>query len=124
MCVLYKKRFKISFILLLLLIEITLIFFMGNIFFKNGNSQVIIDEKMLKNDMFAIMIEQSDGTYIESNLKKWPSDMKYNNELSGCIDNYGNIIENALSYDINSNTFILYTATTSSCYLYFDLVTT
>lgn len=123
MYVLYKKKLKISFILLLLFIEVILIFFISNIYFKNKDNEITVDEKISKTDLFAIMLEQSNGTYIESNLKKWPTDMLFNAELSGCIDDFGNIIENALYYDDATNTFIFSTATTSSCYLYFDLIT-
>ena len=70
---------------------------------KLDNKQTKLDEVKLKenkvdNKSFAIMIQKEDKTgYEEYEESSWPTNAIYNNELSGCIDNYGSIIENSLS---------------------------
>jgi len=93
----------------------------------NSNKNKELDEVILNNNkgdnsMFAIMLEQDDGTYDESGSNTWPTDgsRTYNKELSGCIDANGNSIDNALSYDAVNNKVILRTQQASMCYLYFS----
>ena len=72
--------------------------------------------------MFAIMIEQDDGTYKEDTSSTWPtSGYIYNESMSGCIDINGNRIDNALTYDKENNKASVNTTNTSYCYLYFSL---
>jgi hypothetical protein len=76
-----------------------------------------------KNAMFAIMLEQSNGTYTESQSNTWPaSGYIYNSTKSGCVDKDGNKVEGAL--DFNNNTKIATISGNSSlhCYLYFDIL--
>ena len=94
---------------------------------KLDNKETKLDEVKLKenkvnNKGFAIMIQKEDKTgYEVYEESSWPTNMIYNNELSGCIDNYGSIIENSLSYNQETNKVTVNTGVTSSCYLYFDL---
>ena len=87
----------------------------------NNNKEVMLDEVKLKeeinkNDSIAIMLEQSDGTYKESNT--FPIHMIFNSEKSGCIDNQGNKLDNSLTY--NNGLITIETNKTTYCYIYFD----
>lgn len=114
-----KKHFINIIIGLLIIIESCCLFLayksLNNI---NGIKE---DNFLNKKDIFAIMIEQKDGTYIESTSTKWPTDMVYNASRSGCVDNNGNSLDNALSYNSDTNIAVVNTVDTSYCYLYFDL---
>ena len=94
---------------------------------KLDNKETKLDEVKLKENKvdknsFAIMIQKEDKSgYEVYEESSWPTNAIYNNELSGCIDNYGSIIENSLSYNQETNKVTINTRVTSSCYLYFDL---
>jgi len=90
---------------------------------SSNNKQVTLDNVNLKEEIsnmkgIAIMLEQDDGTYKESSTNTFPTDMKFNNELSGCIDNLGNKIANSLTYE--NGIANVETSNTSYCYLYFN----
>ncbi|MBQ7031920.1 MAG: hypothetical protein IJN13_06140 [Bacilli bacterium] len=74
------------------------------------------------NSMFAIMLEQEDGTYKEDNSNTWPADeiRIYDQDKSGCVDTNGNKIENSLSYNIDTKNVSIRTKEASSCYIYFS----
>ena len=123
-CFMYRKSRKMVLafcVVLLVFVEVSMIWLMKNSLSKNNIPNILTEENIITNNMFAIMLEQSDGSYAESSKTTWPTDMIYNDEKSGCVDNYGNIIENALAFDTSSNTATVYTETTGNCYLYFDL---
>ena len=67
----------------------------------NDKKEVVLDNVSLKeeiknNNNFALMIEE-DGEYVES--ETFPTSGYVLNEiLSGCVDNNGNTLENALTY--------------------------
>ena len=118
------KYLRISIITILLVIEISSIFLMWKSLSTNATTLDSVKLKDIKsNNMFAIMLEQSDGTYTESSNTTWPTDMKYNETLSGCIDASGNIIDGALTCDNSTNIASVSTSKTSYCYLYFDIPT-
>ena len=116
------KRNKLIVVVIgfLVLLEVTSIFLMWK---SSMNKPTILDNVKLqniKNDgNLAIMIEQEDGSYKETSGNSWPEDMMFNEEKSGCVDNNGQIIENALVYEDGIAT--VETGVTSNCYLYFDL---
>ncbi len=83
--------------------------------------EVKLQENTIRNDGFSLMLQKEDGTYEESTSSSWPTDMKFNSELSGCIDLNGNKIDNALSYNNDSKLVTLQTNKTSYCYVYFDI---
>ena len=106
-------------IILLVLIEITSIFLMYK---SSNNRNTLLDNVNLKEQIkemkgIAIMLEQSDGTYKESSSKAFPTDMKFKASMSGCIDNLGNRIENAITY--TNGVVNVTTSNTTYCYLYF-----
>jgi len=102
-------------------------FLFSDSFFKNFSvKKTILDEVKLKKmpnskDAIAIMVEQEDGTYKESDSDVWAIDgYKYNETLSGCIDEKGNEIENVLSYDYSKNIATMKINKRGYCYLYFS----
>ena len=113
----WNKTIIIVLLLLVLIISIVMIVK------PNNKKEVILDdvklkEEISKNDSIAIMLEQSDGTYKESNESMFPSNMLFNSEKSGCIDKEGQRIENSLTY--SNGLITINTNKTSYCYVYFD----
>ena len=114
------KKILIVIFSTILLVEISNVFLMWkNLAKKEINNNLI--NKDNKEEIFALMLEQEDSTYQVSDLTVWPTNMKYNRELSKCMDKNGEIIENVLSYDEDTNIAILETNKTAFCYLYFDI---
>ena len=118
------KKKELAIIICLLIIEIISLFLMYKS--SNNNEEYIFEinstEEINYNNI-AIMIEKKDGTgYEESTTNKWPTNMEFNNELSGCVDKNGNRIEEALSYE--NGIAKVNTSTTSYCYLFFDNIET
>ena len=117
-----KKRYIL--VVVIIILGVISLVILNN---KLANKETILDEVKLKENKvdknsFAIMIQKEDKTgYEASTSNTWPTNMVYNNELSGCIDNYGSIIENSLTYNQETNKVTINTRVTSSCYLYFDL---
>ena len=93
--------------------------------YKSGtNRKTVLDTVKLneidKYSGIALMLQQNDGTYKESESGEWPtSGYVFNNTLSGCIDGNGNTLSNALTY--KNGTLTVKTRTNASCYLYFDI---
>ncbi len=122
----YKGSVSMKFInkkiVILVLFVVVITTFM---FWKNINNEDKLEVVRLKNNndtnMFAIMLEQSDGTYDESTNLNWPDGYKFNPSKSGCIDASGNDIANSLEFDTSSKKAILKTEKASYCYLYFSI---
>lgn len=96
---------------MIILIILTIVLLSGFSYIKKlfKNKETILEDVSLKeenissNSGFALMLEQSDGTYQEITSNSWPSNMVFNSELSGCIDTSGKKIENAINYVIVDN---------------------
>ena len=117
-----NKKFKVIVITLLILLEAASTYLMYRSF---NNKNVVLDSVQLKDASakrsgLAIMLEQEDGTYKESTSSTWPEDMMYNDEKSGCIDDKGNAIDGALTYE--GGVANIRTKSSSYCFLYFDLI--
>ncbi len=111
-------------ILIILIIVLLLSLFLINKTLKKKETildEVKLQENITKKDGFALMLQQEDGTYKENESSSWPNNMKFNTELSGCMDANGNKIENSLSFDSTTNLVTLKTNQTSYCYVYFDI---
>lgn len=113
---------KKSLIIFLVIMESFMIF----LSYKSYKSkEVILDDVKIKENItnrnaFALMIQQSNGTYTESASNTFPTTGYYFNQTkSGCIDENGNTIENVLGYANSKVTVSTYK--TVYCYLYFDL---
>lgn len=111
---------KILIITILLILEIVCVIFV----FKNKEFMEVTKtnnfelDKNVKN--IALMIEQSDGSYKENTNNLWPKEgYKFNENLSKCIDKFGNDLEGVLNF--KNGVLEVRTTTTSYCYLYFDI---
>ena len=120
-----NKKMCVIVILVLVIIESCTLFLMYKSY---GNKNTNLDEVNLNinnSNMFAIMLEQDDGTYKEDTTSTWPtSGYTYNESMSGCIDINGNKLDGVLSYDTSTNIANVNTTNTSYCYLYFSLSAT
>lgn len=119
---------KIIYIIIvtLVLIEISSLFLMGKSLL---NKNVSIDEVVLENnnnsgEMFAILLEQEDGEYEETDATSWPNkdEYKYNISKSGCMDLKGEKIEGALRFYRSTNKASVEIQGAVSCYLFFDKI--
>ena len=86
---------------------------------NNTNNEIINNKKEIVNNSFlTLMLEQEDGTYLESTSNTWPGEgYIFNKELSAC-QNGGE-----LDYDSEENKVILYNNKSDGCYIYFDIYT-
>ena len=87
-------------------------------------NNVVIDKNKEEKKVFAIMLEQTKGRsdYLESENDTWPTNgYKYNQEKSACIDNNGQVLIDALTYDDTNDLAIIDTNDSGFCYLYFDI---
>ena len=120
-----NKKYFMPLVLFLVVLEITSMFFVGNVI---SDKETILDNVKLKDEDkipegLAIMLETENNSneYTESNNSSWPSTgYKFNKEKSGCIDSSGNIIEDSISYNAITNIVTVETWGTTSCYVYFD----
>jgi len=113
-----NKKMCVVVILILVIIEACTLFLMYKSYSNQENQLDEVNLNISNSNMFAIMLEQEDGTYKEDTSNTWPKNMKFNSELSGCIDINGNKISNSLKYENGIAT--VDTGNTSYCYLYFD----
>lgn len=119
-----KRKIVIT---LLVVLEIICLFLLYKSYLYKDTmiNDTMIKESNLYSNSFALMIEteKSDGTigYVESESNSWPTNMKFNSKLSGCLDMDGNKIADSLSYDSTNNTVIVSVGETAYCYVYFDL---
>ena len=89
---------------------------------------VELDEVKLKDEIkidksktLAIMLQNDEGEYTESESSVFPtSGYRFNSTRSGCVDANGNIIENALTYNNETNKVNLRINKKVKCYTYFD----
>ena len=115
------RKMVVFLVSILVIVEICTLFLM----YKSSNnkmaklSEVNLSEEG-NDDLFAIMLEQSDGSYTASKTNTWPSDYFYNSAKSGCVDNEGNKLEGGLSYDNATKIATVDTSNTAYCYLYFN----
>jgi len=92
----------------------------------NNNKNIKLDNVSLKEQVsnmngLAIMTEQKDGSYSDERTIPLKEDgYIFNKTKSGCVDNLGNIINDAIEY--RNNMVRVETDATSSCVLYFDLI--
>ncbi|MBQ7031932.1 MAG: hypothetical protein IJN13_06200 [Bacilli bacterium] len=117
-----NKKMCVIVILVLVIIESCTLFLMYKSFSNKNTNLDKVNLNISNANMFAIMLEQDDGTYKEDTSSTWPtSGYTYNASMSGCIDINGNRIEDALTYDKENNKASVNTTNTSYCYLYFSI---
>ena len=105
---------KVMFFLPIILLIISSILY---IFSSNNNNEIVSNKKEIVNNSFlTLMLEQEDGTYLESTSNTWPEgNYVFNSTLSRC-ENGGE-----LEFDRETNRVILYNNKSDACYVYFDL---
>ena len=101
-------------------ILLSVVLFIGSLISKQDTELDEVKLNDLNKDSFAIMVEQSDGTYAESNTYPTGNYM-LSKDRSGCIDKHGKSIPNSVSYKNGTVTFK--TNSSSYCYVYFDKLT-
>ena len=107
---------------LIVIVGILLLLFVSNKIMKpksNELPEVKLKEIVNKNKSFAIMIQEKSETdkYQEYSSNKWPGD-DYKFKEAKCIDNNGNEIKDAVTYEEGKIT--LTTNKTVYCTVYFD----
>ncbi|MBQ7031405.1 MAG: hypothetical protein IJN13_03425 [Bacilli bacterium] len=116
-----NKKMCVIVILVLVIIESCTLFLMYKSYSNKNTNLDEVNLNISNSNMFAIMLEQEDGTYKEDNSNTWPTDgYTYNASMSGCIDINGNKLDGVLSYDATNNIATVDTGNTSYCYLYFS----
>jgi len=117
-----NKKMCVIVILVLVIIESCTLFLMYKSYSNKNTNLDEVNLNISNTNMFAIMLEQEDGTYKEDTSSTWPtSGYTYNASMSGCIDLNGNKLDGVLSYDATNNIATVDTGNTSYCYLYFSL---
>lgn len=111
---------KRLFIIIFSVILLSSVLFMGSLISKQDTNLDEVKLNDLDKDSFAIMVEQSDGTYAESDTYPTGNYM-LSEDLSGCIDKNGKAIPNSVSYKNGTVTFK--TNSSSYCYVYFSKLT-
>ncbi len=113
----YKKYIILTLILAVLL---TLSINIKNIIIPKYKSIPEVKLKEIKKEKsLAIMISEDRNKYEEYNKDTWPG-IEYVYKEAKCIDNNGEEVENAISFERETNTVILETEKTIFCTLYFD----
>ena len=117
-----NKKMCVILVLLLVIIESCTLFLMYKSYSAKETNLDEVNLNINDTNMFAIMLEQEDGTYKEDTSSTWPTDgYTYNESMSGCIDINGNKLDGVLTYDATNNIATVDTGNTSYCYLYFSI---
>ena len=106
-------------LVMVLVISVTV----GKMFMNNTSTNNETKEESIvssNNARFAVLLEQADGTYVESTDAKFPTTgYEYDNSKSGCVDKDGNKIEGVMSYNKTTGILTLNNDETTNCYIYF-----
>ena len=114
------KHYKLV-IALLIVMEIFFVFLSIKSFNNKNLDKYIVGVNNKTNKMLAIMLEDENGDYKPYNSETFPEfPYIFNSELSQCMDIKGNTIENAISYDEDTNLANVIVTKTSQCYFYFN----
>ena len=119
-----NKKINFLLIITLIVVEIISLFLTVKSFLNKNNSIDKINTDYNSGEMFAILVENDNGEYIESTALSWPSNdtYSYNASRSVCINSKGETIENALTFNRSSNEARIKTQEAVYCYLYFDKI--
>ena len=108
-------------IALLIVMEIFFVFLSIKSFNNKNLDKYIVGVNNKTNKMLAIMLEDENGDYKSYNSETFPEfPYIFNGELSQCMDIKGNTIEEAISYDEDTNLANVVVTKTSQCYFYFN----
>ncbi len=75
-------------------------------------------ETKTNTNLFAIMLEEDDGTYFESDLSTFPEDYIYNEEKTYCVNGA------SITWNNTTRTASVTADGSEKCYVYFDKLTT
>ena len=117
-----EKQQKRTLVIALTIIELILIICAIISYNNKTLDKYIFGSSDLKNtNLFAIMIDDGNGSYKESTTDTFPGyEYFYNQEKSSCMDMAGKPIADSLLYNQDTKTASITVGDTSSCYLYFD----
>ncbi len=115
----HKKKKEII-IMLLIIVSMITIFFTFKTFINKPLKELpeVKLREINKEKGLAIMVSNKNG-YEEYDNNLWPDD-EYYYVKSECVNNSGNIIEDALNYNADTKKATLTTNKTIYCTLYFD----
>ena len=116
-----ERQHKRTLVLALVLVELLLIIG-AYISYNNKNlDKYIFGKSTSSSNLFAVMIEDSNGNYQQSTDNNFPGyEYFYNQTKSGCMSSSGKQIEDSLLYDQDKKKATVKVSETSMCYLYFD----
>jgi len=118
----FNRRVLLVMVVTLVLIEMCTLFLMYKTLSNHKPELEKVSLKTeIKKDMFAILIEQEDGTYEESEDNIWPTSntLMFDIEKSGCINTKGEKLDGAISFENGVAT--VETGSTAYCYIYFSI---
>ena len=116
-----ERQHKRTLVLALVLVELLLIIG-AYISYNNKNlDKYIFGKSTSSSNLFAVMIEDSNGNYQQSTDNNFPGyEYFYNQTKSGCMSSSGKQIEDSLLYDQDKKKATVKVSETIMCYLYFD----
>ena len=116
-------KLKTGIIIFLIVVESCFLFLM----YKSSHNKPVepIEEVKVMDETtkFIYMLEQNPGfkDYAEMNIETWPVEgYEYNEAESNCYDLSGLLIEDAISYESESNILALEKENAIKCYIYLD----
>ncbi len=117
-----KRKTTIIFVIGVILIVSTFLICNKHTVYQTQLDDVkLVNNNTSKSGMFAIMINDGNGEYKQSDDSNFPTEgYSYNEEKSGCIDSKGLAVENVLTY--TDKKFSIKTNQAVYCYVYFDKV--
>ena len=116
-----KKQQKRTLVIALILVELLLIIGAYISYNSKNLDKYIFGASTSSNNLFAVMIEGSNGNYQQSTDNNFPGyEYFYNQTKSGCMSSSGKQIEDSLLYDQDNKKATVKVGQTSMCYLYFD----
>ena len=108
-------------IILLIVVELSLLVVAGVSYGNKNLDKYIFGASTSSSDLFAVMIEDSNGNYQESTNSTFPGyEYFYNQTKSGCMSSNGKPIKDSILYDQDKKKATVKVSETSMCYLYFD----
>ncbi len=116
-----RNNKKILLGIILLLITITSIFLISNKKEEYKELPKLKIKEQNNKKQFALMLEQDNGDYQESDGELPTEGYVFNKEKSSCTDINGKKIDGILDYDYENYIALLDTSKTSYCYLYYDI---
>ncbi len=121
MCLMIKKNKNILIFLSIGIVLIVSMFFALNNKKEYHELPKVKLKDTFKNKQFALMLEQKNGEYQESEGELPTEGYVFNESKSDCVDVNGKVIDNTIDYDYENYTITLNTDKTCYCYLYYDI---